>query len=216
MNSHKRRGRARLRLVLRSVCIASVLAACGGGGGSGGIALGGVGGSNGSSGSNGSGGSGGAGGGTGGDSSLRPGVTLLEKVSDTPVDGGLVESVYKVQVINGPDAYSSAIAHVSDAGSGVTVVDGIVRIGSLASGARATPEDTVTLRHAGSLPVNMQLTASIQAYSAPGADSCAALATQVSNLDLFPRDVKVTSAVLVAATAQLPEHCNLLGTIKER
>lgn len=201
MNDHWRRRLARVRLVSGSAFLAWALVACGGGGSGGGgsIVVGGTGGN------------------TGGDTSSQPGVTLLEKVSDTAVDGGMVESVYKVQVINGPHAYSSAVARVSDAGTGVSVIDGIVRIGSLPGSAKATPEDTVTLRHGTTpLPANMKLTASIQAYEAPSADTCAALPMQVGNLDLFPRNVKVTSATLVAAAGQIPEHCNLLGTINER
>jgi hypothetical protein len=145
-----------------------------------------------------------------------PAVSLLSKVSDTAAAGGLTDTVYKVRVDNGPDAMSSAIARLVAAAPGVTVVDGIVRVGALPPRGNATPADTITLRHSGDLPADLKLSWSVTQFAAPSADTCAGLANQVSNLDLFPANVLVTSASLVAATAQLPEHCNVLGTINQR
>lgn len=80
MKAHWRRGPVRTSLLPAIAITALALSACGGGGGivvneNGGATAG-----------------------------SQLGVTLLAKVSDTPVEGGMVDSVYKVQVINGPDA----------------------------------------------------------------------------------------------------------------
>jgi feruloyl esterase len=196
VNTHIRPGQAKARLLPASTLSAIALAAltaCGGSSGGSDTVVGG-----------------------GDPAKPGPGVTLLSKVSETTVEGGLTDSVYKVRVINGSDAVDSAIARVTESASGVTVVDGIVRVGALAAGAQATPDDTITLRHAGVLPQDVKLTWSIGAYAPPSAQTCADLATQVTNLDLFPANAKVTSATLEAATADVPEHCNLLGTMNER
>lgn len=153
---------------------------------------------------------------SGGPKEPAAGVTLLSKLSDTAAPGGMTDSVYMIQVVNGTDALDSGTVRINGAGPGVTVVDGIVRVGDLAPGARVAPTDTITLRHSGSIPVSTALSWTVTEYAPPSADTCAALANEVSNLDLFPQATNVTSATLVAAAGALPEHCNLQGTMKER
>ncbi|WP_395699766.1 MarR family winged helix-turn-helix transcriptional regulator [Aquabacterium sp.] len=72
---------------------------------------------------------------------------MIEKVSDTPVDGGMTNSVYQVQVTNGATAIASASARIANAASGVTVVDGIARAGTLAAMQTLRPSDAITPRH---------------------------------------------------------------------
>lgn len=147
---------------------------------------------------------------------VAAGVTLLAKVSSTSASGGMTDTVYRVRVVNGATALQSAIATATSTGADVTVLDGIVRVGGLGANASADPQDTITLRHAANVVPNTRLAWAVREHAAPGAASCAALVDAAANRDLFPPNVKVTTAELVAATAQLPEHCNLLGTMNER
>lgn len=154
---------------------------------------------------------------TGGPTASKPSALIAKTVSETAVDADTVDTVYQLQVNNGSDAYASAIGTVDVTATGASVVDGIIRIGTLQASGTATPEDTITIRHPRNVTIDSSaLKISLSAFAAPSAQTCSSLADQLSNLDLFPGRVKVTSATLVAQSGGTPEHCNLLGTINER
>ena len=74
-------------------------------------------------------------------------VTGLTKVSETRVGRTLFDFTFKVNVRNtGSSAYQNVVLTLTAAGAGATVIDGLVALGSIASGAELSPSDTVTIR----------------------------------------------------------------------
>lgn len=74
-------------------------------------------------------------------------VVALSKLSEQRVTRTVFDYVFKITVKNGPVALTDVRAFVEGTGTGTTVIDGTVLVGSLATGASATPPDTITLRH---------------------------------------------------------------------
>ena len=144
-------------------------------------------------------------------------IALGEKLSESRINRTVYEYAYRLKVVNGAQPVQGLTARLTGGGTGLTVAQGTVYIGDLANGASATPAGTVTIRQDRTQPFNAEaLTWTLATFQAPSAASCAALATIASETSLFPANVKVTAAALVAANGTTPEHCNLLGTINDR
>jgi feruloyl esterase len=147
-------------------------------------------------------------------------IGLGQKVSETRVNRTVFEYVYKLSVTGGGQALQGLIATLTGGDTGLSIVQGTVYVGDLAAGASATPPGTVTIRQDRTHAFNADALAwTLSPFQAPGAASCAALASHVGDTSLFPPAVAVTAAVLAPATAAsgntpaLPEHCNVTGTI---
>lgn len=79
-------------------------------------------------------------------------VVAITKVSETRVSRTVYDYVFKVSFKNtGADAQAIR-GTLTTVGAGTTVVDGTASLDSLASGASAFAQDTITLRHDRSLP----------------------------------------------------------------
>ena len=74
-------------------------------------------------------------------------VVSLTKISETSVSGSVFDYVFKITVQNGSQAQTALTATLTRVGQGTTVIAGSVLVGDLASGARVSPPDTITLRH---------------------------------------------------------------------
>jgi gamma-glutamyltranspeptidase/glutathione hydrolase len=73
-------------------------------------------------------------------------VLGLTKVAETRVGRTVYDYRFKITVQAGALPLSGVGATLTGAGNGVSVIDGQVVVGTLASGASATPSDTITLR----------------------------------------------------------------------
>lgn len=82
-------------------------------------------------------------------------VTGVTKLSETRVNRTVFDYVFRITVKNnGTVAQSGVTAILTKAGTGSTIVDDTVQVGSLAAGATITPTDTITIRQDRTVPFN--------------------------------------------------------------
>ena len=79
-------------------------------------------------------------------------VLGLTQVAERRVTRTVFDYDFKVTVQNGAIAQNGLVAKLTGAGTGTTILDGNVQVGSLAAGASVTPGDTITLRQDRSQP----------------------------------------------------------------
>jgi hypothetical protein len=127
------------------------------------------------------------------------------------------EYVYRLSVANGPQAVSGLVAQLTGGGTGLSVVQGSVFVGDLASGATVAPAGTITIRQDRTSAFNESALAwTLTPFLPPSGATCAALAANVGETSLFPPTVSITSVTFVAPAGTTPEHCNVLGQIAPR
>ncbi len=81
-----------------------------------------------------------------------PRVISINRVSQTNLSDGRVESIYRVNIVNGPEAKSGLMATIVEAPGSLEVVDGSVLVGNVTANGTSAPTDTITIRHARSAP----------------------------------------------------------------
>lgn len=81
-------------------------------------------------------------------------VVTVTKLSEKRLTRTDYEYVMSVTVKNGAQALTNASETLTAAGSGTTIVDASVVIGSLAANAQVTPSDTITIRQNTLIPFN--------------------------------------------------------------
>lgn len=82
-------------------------------------------------------------------------VVGLSKLSEKRIARTVYEYTFAVTLANGGAPLKQVLAHLTKVGPGTTVVDGDVALAELASGARVSPADTITLRHDRALPFDL-------------------------------------------------------------
>lgn len=82
-------------------------------------------------------------------------VVALSKLSEKRIGRTVYEYTFAVTVANGGVALKNVLARLVKVGPGTSVVDGEVAFAELASGARLSPLDTITLRHDRALPFDL-------------------------------------------------------------
>ena len=144
-------------------------------------------------------------------------VALGEKLSETRINRTVYEYVYRLSVTNGAQAVQGLVVRLTGGGAGLSVVQGSVLAGDLASGATVAPTGTVTFRQDRTTAFDASaLTWTLTPFQPASAATCAALANNVGETSLFPPTVSVTSATFTAASGNTPEHCNVIGMINPR
>ena len=102
------------------------------------------------------------------DGPVAPQAVSMTKVSEARVSRTVYDYIYKVGFLNGNQRFTFVSASISTVGTGTSVVDGNIVVGSIEAGARVTPSDTITLRHDRTVPFNISaLTWSITTTSQP-------------------------------------------------
>lgn len=82
-------------------------------------------------------------------------VVAVSQVSEKRISRTVFEYVFNVSVLNGALPQTDVQATVASVGTGTTVVDGLVVVGSMAANAQVTSADIITLRHDRTYPFDL-------------------------------------------------------------
>ena len=82
-------------------------------------------------------------------------VVTVSQVSEKRISRTVFEYVFNVTVLNGASPQTDVQATVASVGTGTTVIDGLVVVGSMAANAQVTSADTITLRHDRTYPFDL-------------------------------------------------------------
>lgn len=82
-------------------------------------------------------------------------VVAVSQVSEKRISRTVFEYVFNVTVLNSASPQTDVQATVASVGTGTTVIDGLVVVGSMAANAQVTSADTITLRHDRTYPFDL-------------------------------------------------------------
>jgi len=127
-------------------------------------------------------------------------VVAVTKISEKRLTRTEYEYVMSVTVKNGAQPLTNASETLTAAGSGTTIIDGSVVIGSLAANAQVTPGDTITIRQNISIPFNQAALVWSPAGTPVVASSSSSSITSSSSSSAAPTGPAVNLSWLGAGT----------------